>query len=534
MGTESVKTAQDIYAPTATLSGRAQYLSYRMGGGKEVILGRLGQPEDKELLALAVKMENQHYSHPIYVEKTKLNDLFNLNKISGVLLNGKDIQELVNMIKSRYNEIELIPFTGENLGFATDGPNKVSGYNGAECIGPDGKILSSELMEPPLSKCGEVTTWKENIEKLMMGSLVTQTVLLTSLAAPVVGYLKLPCLILAVISKGRSGKTAAMKAAMTAHTIPTSNKVTFTFEDTDYSIGKQMDGNHGIGILIDDTSLGRKRKRNYQDFIYLMSKGGDVKRIERGKVVEADPAHTSILISGEKSLLMNGNDNKDFDFTLEGFPGRFIELNCERGDITKDAKHANDLIRFSQSCYGQAGAVLAEYILGKYTVEGLLAEYTCHLDKLRTRVEDAEGIMSSILEHIAVLDLTAGLVKSALNISFDINAIVAYLIETCQNNILNYQRRPYNIDYRKMYDIYVKEAMENFPGCQKGDGYIYLPSKRATQIAEKYSVNSDRLRSLLYCNHLLVKANEGEYTVRIKSDENTSVCVLKLAGGEAQ
>ncbi len=284
---------------------------------------------------------------------------------------------------------------------------------------------------------GDYQTWRKMVIDDVINQPALQLVLIAALSAVVVGLLALrrqmSCPIVHLVLPSGKGKSTSCMAAIATVGAPSSSPLPSIDEDgrivrrqslfqswasTDNALLTTQTNNFGAVVVLNE--LGKCLSKNLDNIIFNLSDGSDKKRLTTTLQPRISDGYATTFISnGESSLLEKCNTK------LEGLAIRVLEIEDE---LTRDADHANRITDVCKEHYGFAAPKLAQFILDNGGYEYVNKRYEALRRELRQHFQKTPSIERFIEIFAAPFVLTAELATKALDIPFDIDGMLQFLV----------------------------------------------------------------------------------------------------------
>lgn len=379
----------------------------------------------------------------------------------GHLLDHSAVSKMIRLVLSDASSFTLSSFHA-HIGWHTYKNELIFMYDRIASSIP---IKSKYTGNLNLNSCGDLETYVHGIRELV----VPQKKLLTVFIAGASGiinqaldlsgsYMSDECnIMLCLYGESGSGKTTAEQLALSfwgnysASQISTVNKTQHILSERGI-----------IPVTVDDIlsndnhSSGRAKNAAVCNQIFAFSTGASKGRMNQKSV----RYYGAVLISSEASLFERlADSNADGQFY------RMIEMNCVKGELTKDHGHAKALKRLVRRNYGLGAFALGEYMVKHgYVGDKLIGMYEDQLEDLE---DDARlGEYSRAANRLALIMVTAILIDKCFHLNIDINDVKEVLIE-CVVDAFKVKEsisevKQYASDYMSFYDPkYVYEDIRN-------------------------------------------------------------------------
>ena len=368
------------------------------------------------------------------------------------ILAGWGIHRPVNEISDQLDFLKLKMSPGatydpnvtfhSSLGFDTYQGKPIFKYSKAWITGTNTTSpISTYIGGQQLAERGLLENYKRDLQELV----APQPALYTVLVAATGGLLSQALntqdsnILLNLMGQSSIGKSTAERLALSF--FGNYNDLMTTYNTTKCFLEEQLASRFIIPVVIDDILAGHTGSstkvisKEMNDLIFRLSTG-----LTKGKHQSAPQRYySSVIASSEVSLV-----DKLLSLEANGQFYRLIELQVEKGDLTKDLDHAFKLEEFMEESYGLGATAFGRYILSQgYLGEGqgatgtqahqihqahqtLASLYAQELRRLQTHPKLA-GI-SRAANRLAILTLTSKLLSDCFDLGIDQTAYEDYLI----------------------------------------------------------------------------------------------------------
>lgn len=330
------KNERKIFPQPAIIAGRV--VNITTGREKLDLVFR----RDREEIALTVPREDLAATRKI-TELAAYGLLVNSNNARG-LLDFLVCFEQANSLPTRkiaektgWHENDFIPFTG-NYELERDGQP----FNGFELKGDE-------------------ASWINGIAQFRMNEAF-RFILAASFAAPLLDLINHRIFLVHLWGSSRSGKTAALRAALSVWGNP--EELAITFNATRVGLERMAAFYNDLPLAIDE-----KQVTNNQDFvetlIYLLSLGkGKVRGAKNGGLQTVSTWRTIVLSTGEEPLTSIASN--------EGVYTRAVELNLKPFPNEEESRRCYEIINTN---YGWAGRRWIEVIKNGNVIDWIKKKY---------------------------------------------------------------------------------------------------------------------------------------------------------------
>lgn len=216
-----------------------------------------------------------------------------------------------------------------------------------------------------------------------------------------------------------TGKSTALMLAASVWCKPEfGNGVFQSWNATDNAIMNSLNNNHGIILALDESSVSNK---NFTNLVYCISQGIERGRMKKdGSKREQCSWNTSIISSGESSIISNCNNNVGISARVVEFPNI---------KITNSAKHSENIKRFCLKNYGAIGQAFIDAVCDNELDKIIRKEYTTLREKISSQIKEGTAIDNRLCRYYAILALCARYAKKFLSLNLDEEKIIDFLIE---------------------------------------------------------------------------------------------------------
>lgn len=284
------------------------------------------------------------------------------------------------------------------------GKNFLPHYPGDIHLKQDG---SNKKLVTGYEETGNLDTWVEKIKPLMKNDLFN-CMLKVSFASPLIKIIKARLFIAHFWADSRSGKTAALKAALSVWGNPDSTMG--NFNSTSVGIERMASLYNDLPFGIDEKQAVGSNKDFINNLVYMLGLGtGRTRGTKTGGMQARMSWNMAIITTGEEPITSENSQT--------GIASRTLELYGSLFDREKDAV---EMHRFTTKNYGLAGR---KYI--KYIIENIITQNSNELDELYdficSRLEDNKE--KNISSHISSVALICVADYLANKVIFDIKDI---------------------------------------------------------------------------------------------------------------
>lgn len=201
-----------------------------------------------------------------------------------------------------------------------------------------------------MTPTGSFELWLKSA-KLLRANLFGRFLLASSFASPMLEILKHRVFFVHIWNDSKSGKTAAIKMAISVWGDPA--RLMGSFNATNVGLERMACILKHIPFAIDELQVLNSRKLSVENIIYSLANGfGRLRGSKDGTIQETVSWRNSVITSGEQPMTKeNSND---------GAMTRVLEL---YGKPCDNAEYAHQFHLISENNYGFAGRIFVEYLI---------------------------------------------------------------------------------------------------------------------------------------------------------------------------
>lgn len=355
--------------------------------------------------------------------------------IDSLRLQEEDIETLGLGVRREYSHLGWKKFD------VTDDDGNVVGrkhcYRASKMIGHIAATYTGDYFVTPM---GSWETWKQMVQKEVLGHPLLEVLLLAGLVA-VVNGLVAPAtngenVFTHIFGPSSTGKSTLGKLICSVSGAPFSGHPTITCRNgtqksvkslyrswagTETAIIGGFAGNCGAVVVMNE--LGKLPNNvNLSSILYCASEAGDKERgNEQYKVAQTEAYFTSIVSIGEFSIL-DKVGTKD-----EGLRNRILEIGVDK--FTDDAAHSRRINDVCMKNNGHAAPMMAEYIINSGGLPYVLDIYDGYVKTLPVQMPETKTRDRFIEKFVALFLTTAEIASVALGIPFDLNGIIDWFYQ---------------------------------------------------------------------------------------------------------
>ena len=241
-------------------------------------------------------------------------------------------------------------------------------------------------------ECGSFDVWLKNAE-LLKNNPFGRFILAGSFASPLLEILNHRVFFVHIWHDSKSGKTAAIKMAISVWGNPT--KLMGSFNATSVGLERMAGILKHLPFAIDELQVLNSKRLSVENIIYSLGNGfGRLRGSKEGGVQKTATWRNNILTSGEQPM-SKGSSN-------DGVLTRALEL---YGKPVDDTDIAHQLHLVSENNYGFAGRIFLEYLID--TVLKVKGKVSRDFNSIRSEIEkrQTESSDNTHLDNIAIVCL---------------------------------------------------------------------------------------------------------------------------------
>ncbi len=295
-----------------------------------------------------------------------------------------------------------------------------AGRSGGDVVAFQSKVPGGTEFTQGIHQGGTYDEWKKAIAPLGDYPMV-QSLIYASLAAPLIEILDGPNFLVNIWNGTSSGKTTALRFAMTIWGKPV--EIENSWDNTEVFVERYCAVCNGIPVFLDDTKRAKKPE-SVGKVIYAIANGRGRGRGSKVGVQPISRFRTIGLSTGEAPITSFTADGgaRARCIDLAGLP--FKSADADSALLVERLK-----IPLSQN-YGHAGPRFVEWFQGNQ------ARWEEFRNAYRDKVVEYSGTARSgpearMSEYIAVLEITARLAEEALGLGWDAKPVLELLKTTC-------------------------------------------------------------------------------------------------------
>ena len=241
-------------------------------------------------------------------------------------------------------------------------------------------------------ECGSFDVWIKNAA-LLKNNPFGRFILAASFSSPILEILNHRVFFVHIWHDSKSGKTAAIKMAISVWGNP--NKLMGSFNATSVGLERMAGILNHIPFAIDELQVLNNKRLSVENIIYSLGNGfGRLRGAKEGGVQETASWRNNILTSGEQPMSKESSN--------DGVLTRVLEL---YGKPVESVDTAHQLHLVSENNYGFAGKVFLEYLIDK--VLKVKGKINRDFENLREKIksQQAENCDNTHLDNVAIVCL---------------------------------------------------------------------------------------------------------------------------------
>ena len=320
--------------------------------------------------------------------------IFNRNKLVNLSDNGLPVstdnaEGLVRYLTAyEMQNSKVIPFVRsiDRIGWVGNEFYPCAVKNEYVYEGEDADHLVSAITES-----GDYDLWLRTATELRKNPFA-RAIMAASFASPLLELLQHRVIILHVWHSSRSGKTAALKFALSIWGDPM--KLMGNFNSTAVGLERKAGMLKHLPLGLDELQVLNEKRLSPSLIVYSLGNGyGKTRGSRNGGLQDVPTWRNCIISTGEQPLSAEN--------AMDGVDSRVLEI---YGPPTADAEQGRVIHQISESNYGFAGKRYIEYLIGNILTnkENLRQNYETIREKLQTGFEGDPG---AHLDNIAALAL---------------------------------------------------------------------------------------------------------------------------------
>lgn len=397
--------------------------------GNAVYLKEVKENVEDDTKRLVLEFDYNNQSKSLEIERGEL-----VRSSAAKLLNhGIDALEgdLEILYKSIFRQEDDVQVVYEHEGLGWYRYQGVLLYRAYESFGSDNiNFKSTYKGSLSIEPKGSYDEWKAMVKVEVLGNVPMEIALIFGLSSVLSGYLaqenNSESLLIHLFGESSSGKTTACELAISTSGAPTlsTNGLMNSWNNTDnYSMAILRD-NKGMAVLFDEASM--VNKKDFTNIIYTLVAGKEKGRMNKNlSLRDTSNWCTTLLSTGEHSLIAKSNRNTGLQVRCHEFGSTEWTTSAKNADAIKDCVRKN---------FGHAGLILAQYLINQ-SYDDIKADYYQCVEEYLDALTSKDEFSNRIAKKQAIILVTAKIAVKALELDFDIDGILAFLISS-QDDVL--------------------------------------------------------------------------------------------------
>ncbi|XKO55432.1 DUF927 domain-containing protein [Lysinibacillus fusiformis] len=304
---------------------------------------------------------------------------------------------------------------------------------------------------------GSANEWRKMVKEQVIKSPNLTLALGLGLSSIIIGYLQrtgepVDVAIFHLVGRSTTGKTTAGALAISVWGRPTKGEKGLfqSWNATANAMMRKLGKNNGVALLLDETSM--SEIKDFSNVIYRLAEGGDKDRSTKtGELAEKSEWATTLITTGESSVLENTNKNNGLYVRMQEFADIQWTNSAEQADIIKTVIANN---------YGGAGILFARKLAENWSV--IPTTYKKWTAKLKKTVPKSE-YSDRVIQRYAVILTGLELAQKPLKLKFNLKGVVELINKT--ESVLAVERNM----AETIYDAVLKDVPVTFNSFIFGD-----------------------------------------------------------------
>lgn len=331
---------------------------------------------------------------------------------------------------------------------------------------------------------GTLQAQLEMIKSEVVGNVPLEAILAIGASAVLNGFIgesiAASTLIVHLFGDSTQGKSTAAQLAVSIAGSPDLQKsgLFMSWNGTGNGIITRMKGNKGMPVAFDEIS--KCQIKDMSSIVYTLADGRDKDRCNKDSTIksvsEFDSWHTTIISTGEASLLSKCNNNTGLKIRVFEFDDVF----------TSSATNAENIKECIKDNYGHIAPKLAKAMI-KIGHETLIRMHKKYKERFIDLCGRELKIIERIANNIAIILLSAKLMNDVFCLNLDIKAMAEYFMNNVQNN--NSNRDLADEAYSKILEV-VHSNKSKFAHYQSGEEFDARAYECWGKIVDMQHINS--------------------------------------------
>jgi len=374
--------------------------------------------EENGSSTLEMRVLSDAYITPrVEINPLNLSREFNKIKSYGLVLDKKTLDKLQNQILTHWNKLQsrLKPI---KLGFNLDVKGEIGSFRAGVALDTSGKFYKNEPEDNLPNIKGTVDT--ETLAEVMK-NVKRRLIVLHGLVAPFIGLASLenensvnP--IVLITGDSSTGKTTIARYVQSLSTDPNYSTTYLTFDSTEKYLLKMLGKNQGVGVTIDDTSLGNKV--DYRKLVYSLANQSGRSAIGQ----EYGRSGTSILLTSERDIVYS------VPADYKGIHARIFSIDIKnQQDLFESSELVKRVEQSTNNNHGQVLPIIVQWMFEK-SLPTVMSMVEQEEQIIAATYNEDENIITRWYRYFAYMKVVAKSLEETLGIEVDVDEAIEYLI----------------------------------------------------------------------------------------------------------
>lgn len=389
----------------------------------------------------------------------------------------KDVSELYADYLRGQIEKTRTSYSHSNVGWASFEEKNI--FKLHKAVGLESKYEGGKY---DLKPKGTLADWLGVMENEVLGNPMMELAVVAGFVAPLLGLIgrkiHMDSIFINLCGASTTGKTTASKVAVSPWGSPSTHGdgLIKNWFGTDQGILAHIEGNFGIPVVIDDTSL-QYSEKNYTQFIYLVSAGMSKSALNPdGTKRSRGEWQTVVFSSSEESLLKNADKKMGIDVRLFEIKAPFWTTSAENAEAIEEGINKN---------YGHAGIKFVEHLMAQ-DEDTIFLQWEKTKEYLLNNMNQ-DTLSKRIVGKLALILLAGQIVRESLGLKIDMEMLTQTLLTILQKS--QETRSKDKNSYHYFLSYFVKNK-HKFVEKNKDKG------KRSREVLGKYIMEENKVREI--------------------------------------
>ena len=427
----------------------------------------------------------------INLDELKSSKLFEALSKKGVMIYEHCIGELVSYLQFQYNSyVDKYGYRYEHYRIGWGKKGRASGFFSSKSIQAPycSSMWKNDLKY--LGPNGDKAIYDSMVQNEIIPNKSMQVPFVLGFTAPVVPLIRkftdVPVVLVNIAGKSSMGKSTSMKliASIWGKGVISNKRLSIckTFCATENGFEVALQDNNGLPALFDDYQVATSQSY-FSDLIFRITAGeSKITCNKKRKLTDTFDWSTFVAFTGERSI---------FDFVNKdlGLKTRIVQFqNVKWTASEQNVININSVIGDN---YGFYGEMFVDKLLSK-TQEDLKKYFNESKKVINDALPTSENYITRLQNRLAIIRMTAVLVKELIEPSIDVDYITQFLID-------NEKKRERELDIfedaREKLIEYINKNIPNFVRKGVDPNYVTIPNSRV--VGRIYNGNQGRLVAIL-------------------------------------